>query len=67
MSEPLAIVRVGIFCPVGLDAEQAAASLWAGVPRKQATSIMDRRFEPVVMGHLPIDVLPPLVEPLEAL
>lgn len=65
MSEPLAIVRVGCFCPVGLDAETTAAALWAGTPNKSETSIMDRRFEPIVMGHLPIDVLPGLVEPLE--
>jgi 3-oxoacyl-[acyl-carrier-protein] synthase-1 len=65
MSEPLAIVRLGMFCPVGLDAELASASLWAGMPRKYETSIMDERFEPIVMGHLPLDVLPPLVPPLE--
>lgn len=65
MSEPLAILRVGSFCPVGLDAEQTAAALWAGSPNKRETSIMDKRFEPIVMGHLPIDVLPALVEPLE--
>ncbi|MCX4241754.1 hypothetical protein [Paraliomyxa miuraensis] len=65
MSEALAILRMGLFCPVGLDAEQASASLWAGVPRKVETSIMDKRLEPIVMGHFPIDVLPPLVEPLE--
>src|SRR5215213_3501888 len=65
MSEPLAIVKVGCFCPVGLDAETTAAGLWAGVPNKQETSIMDRKFEPIVMGHLPIDVLPGLVPPLE--
>jgi 3-oxoacyl-[acyl-carrier-protein] synthase I len=65
MSEPLGIVRVGMFCPVGLDAEQASASLWAGVPRKCETSIMDKRFEPIVMGSLPLDVLPALVAPLE--
>ncbi len=65
MSEPLAIVRMSIFCPVGLDAEQASASLWAGVPRKLETSIIDKQLEPLVMGHLPLDVLPPLVAPLE--
>lgn len=65
MTEPLAILRVGIFCPVGLDAEQTSASLWAGVPRKHETSIIDKNLEPIVMGHLPLDVLPPLVAPLE--
>lgn len=65
MTEPLAIVRTGIICPVGLDAEQSASSIWAGVMRKQETSIMDRRFEPIVMGTMPYGVLPELVEPLE--
>lgn len=66
MTQPLAIVRVGMLSPVGLDAEQTTASLWAGVPGKSETSIMDRQFEPFVLGHLPHEVLPPLVEPLDA-
>ncbi|MCH9687510.1 MAG: hypothetical protein K0V04_39110 [Deltaproteobacteria bacterium] len=65
--QPLAVIGIGSFCPVGLDAEHASASLWAGVPRKQQCSIVDRRFEPIVMGYLPQDVLPPLVDPLQAL
>lgn len=64
MKEPLGIVHTGLFCPIGLDAPQAAASVWAGIPRKSETSIVDDRLEPIVLGHLPDEVLPPLVPPL---
>lgn len=66
MKEPLAILRVGVFCPVGLDAEQAAASILAGLPRKQETSFRSNDGEPIIMGYLPENVLPPLVPELEA-
>ncbi|MEM7151376.1 MAG: hypothetical protein AAF799_00970 [Myxococcota bacterium] len=61
---PLAVLQVGCVSPVGLDAEQTAASLWAGVPRKQSTPFVDRQRQPIVMGHLPEAVLPPLVDAL---
>lgn len=65
MKEPVAILRVGMFCPVGLDAEQTTASIMAGVPRKLETSFRSKLGERIVMGHLPEDVLPPLVRELE--
>jgi 3-oxoacyl-[acyl-carrier-protein] synthase-1 len=65
MREPLAIVRVGVFCPVGLDAEQTAASILAGLPRKQETSFRSEEGDRIVMGHMPAEVLPPLVPELE--
>jgi 3-oxoacyl-[acyl-carrier-protein] synthase-1 len=64
MKEPLGIVQVGAFCPVGLDARQAAASMRAGIPRKTESPIMDGQLEPIVLGHLPDEVLPPLVPAL---
>lgn len=67
MKEPLGIVKVGVFCPVGLDAPQTAASVRAGIPRKTESGIMDAQLEPLVLGHLPDDVLPPLVRPLAEL
>jgi 3-oxoacyl-[acyl-carrier-protein] synthase-1 len=66
MKEPLAILRVGMFCPVGLDAEQATASIAAGMPRKQETSFRSNQGDRIVMGHLPEDVLPPLAPELAA-
>ena len=67
MKEPLGIVKVGVFCPVGLDAPQTAASMRAGIPRKTESGIMDAQLEPLVLGHLPDEVLPPLVRPLAEL
>ena len=61
-----AIVGMGVVSPVGLDAEQTAASIRAGTARKQESSIMDERFEPIVLGYLPNEVLPPLESALEA-
>lgn len=65
MKEPLAILRVGVFCPVGLDAEQTANSIMAGVPRKVETQFRSRDGQRIVMGFLPEEVLPPLVPELE--
>lgn len=60
-----AIVSMGVVCPVGLDAEQTAASVRAGTARKQESAIMDERFVPIVLGYLPDEVLPPLEVALE--
>ena len=60
-----AIVSMGMVTPVGLDAEQTAASVRAGTARKMESSIMDERFEPIVLGYLPNEVLPPLESALE--
>lgn len=67
MRDPLGILRVGIFCPVGLRAEPAAAAIRAGIMRKTETPIVDSSLEPVVMGWVPDPVLPPLVRPLDDL
>ncbi|MCH9687926.1 MAG: hypothetical protein K0V04_41235 [Deltaproteobacteria bacterium] len=36
------------------------------MPRKQESAFVDWRYRPIVIGHLPHEVLPPLVEPLAA-
>jgi 3-oxoacyl-[acyl-carrier-protein] synthase-1 len=60
VSEPLAVVRVGMCCPVGLDAAQTASAIRAGVTRKSETPMLDLNFRPVVMGHLADVLLPRL-------
>lgn len=65
MREPLAILRAGVLCPVGLDAEQAAASILAGMPHKHETAFRSEDDDAIVLGHLPAEVLPPLVGELE--
>jgi 3-oxoacyl-[acyl-carrier-protein] synthase-1 len=62
----ICITAVGAFCPVGLDAEQVSASVRAGIPRKAESSIIGRHWEPLVLGYLPQDVLPSLVDKVEA-
>jgi len=75
MSEALAVLRVGMTCPVGLDAPQTTAAIRAGVARKLETSMLDARLAPVILGHLADELLPPLdpslaargrLDPLEA-
>jgi 3-oxoacyl-[acyl-carrier-protein] synthase I len=60
MSEALAVLRVGMCCPVGLDAAQTTSSLRAGVTRKRESSLLDDRLEPVILGYLADELLPPL-------
>jgi 3-oxoacyl-[acyl-carrier-protein] synthase-1 len=60
MREPLAIVQVGMCCPVGLDSAETASSLRAGVTRMRETGFVDRMFEPIIVGHVDEQYLPPL-------
>jgi 3-oxoacyl-[acyl-carrier-protein] synthase I len=64
VSEPLAVLRVGMCCPVGLDAAQTASAIRAGVTRKTATHLLDQELDPVVIGHLPDALLPRLASAL---
>lgn len=64
MSQPLAVVRVGACCSVGLDAAQTAASLRARISRKRETQLLDGDLQPVVMGHLDDEHLPPISQSL---
>jgi 3-oxoacyl-[acyl-carrier-protein] synthase-1 len=61
-----AIVGMEMVTAVGLDAQQTAASVRAGISRFEETSIHDKRFEPFVMAVLPDDVLPPLKPEIES-
>lgn len=54
-----AILNMGIITAVGLDAEQTAASVRAGITRFSETSIHNKRFVPFTMAILPDEVLPP--------
>ncbi len=67
MSEALAIVRVGLCCPVGLDAVETAASLRAGISRKLETGFLSRELEPIVVGHVEEPYLPELEPALRSL
>ena len=54
------ILSTSMLTSVGMDAQQTAASVRAGVCRFSETSIYDKRFEPFKMALLPEDVFPPL-------
>ncbi|MCH9686571.1 MAG: hypothetical protein K0V04_34380, partial [Deltaproteobacteria bacterium] len=66
MNEPLVIIEVGMFSPVGLDARQTLGSILAGIARKSETPFRDTAFEPIIVGHLPSDAIPPIVPSLVA-
>lgn len=64
-SAAMAVVGVGALCPTGLDAAMITAATKAGISRKQESPLVDRAREPIVLGFLPDDVLPPLADALE--
>lgn len=65
MPGDIVIVGIGMMTPLGLDAEQTAASVEAGLSAFDQSSIFDRMLEPVVMGVLPDDVLTELNDDLK--
>ncbi len=60
------ILAVGMTTSVGMTAQTTAASVRAGVSLFRETSILDRRFNPIVMATVPDVDLPPLAAALEA-
>lgn len=62
-----AIMNMGMITAVGLDAEQTAASVRAGITRFSETSIHNKRFVPFTMAILPDEVLPPLEAEIDKL
>lgn len=61
------IVKTGMLTPVGMDAQQTAASVRAGICRFSETSIYDKRFEPFTMALVPDDVIFPLNKEVESI
>ncbi len=54
------VVGIGMVSSVGLTAVTTAASVRAGTCRFRDTGMLDRRFEPMALGLVPDDDLPPL-------
>ncbi|MDF1546095.1 MAG: hypothetical protein P1R58_13460, partial [bacterium] len=54
------IVGTGLFTPLGTDSDQTAASIAAGLSAFEESPIMDRAFQPFILGSLPQDCLPEL-------
>jgi len=59
------ILAVGMVTPVGASAAQTAASVRAGIARLAESYVADRFGEPLVMGLVDLEQLPPLVDQLE--
>lgn len=57
MQQDIVIIGVGMVTSLGLNAEQTAASVHAGLSAFEETPIMDKAFEPFVMASLPDDAL----------
>lgn len=62
---PAEILAVGMVTPVGASAAQTAASVRAGIARLAESYVSDRYGEPLVMGLVDLEQLPPLVDVLE--
>ncbi len=54
-------------CAVGRGADQAWASVRAGIGRIGNSHVMDRHFDPIQMGLVPEEELPPLAPEFDAL
>ena len=56
-----------VLCAIGSGTPQVWASARAGIARIASSHVMDRRFEPIQMGLVPEDALPPLAPKLDEL
>lgn len=65
MPETISIIGIGMMTPVGDSAAMTATSVQAGISAYQASSIYNKRFQPMTLALTPEDALPPLHEELE--
>ena len=65
MPDTISIVGIGMMTPVGDSAAMTSVSVQAGISAYQASSIYNKRFQPMTMALTPEDALPPLHEELE--
>ncbi|MBN1961013.1 MAG: hypothetical protein JW841_08700 [Deltaproteobacteria bacterium] len=56
----IAILKIGMFTPVGLDAAQTSTSVAAGLSCVQESSMVDQHQEPILAGLIPDDCLLPI-------
>jgi 3-oxoacyl-[acyl-carrier-protein] synthase-1 len=58
------IVSIGMVTPVGLTAPSSGAAIRAGISRLGASRVYDRKGQPIIMGLVRDDYLPPLAPSL---
>ena len=59
-NKPVYLKACGMATAVGLTTEQTAAAVRAGISAYEESSIYNKRFNPMTMALLPVDVIPPL-------
>lgn len=65
-TQPVEITALGMVSPVGADAIMTAASVRSGISAYEASSVINKDFNPVVMALVPEDALPPLEDELKS-
>lgn len=65
--KPAAITSTCVLCAGGRGTDQAWASTRAGVTRIASSDVMDKNLDPIQMGLVPEDALPPLPPEFEEL
>jgi 3-oxoacyl-[acyl-carrier-protein] synthase-1 len=65
MAGTISIVGIGMMTPVGDSAAMTATSVEAGISAYMASSIYNKRFQPMTLALTPDEALPPLNEELE--
>jgi len=58
------ISAVGMFTPIGADADMTAASVCSGISAYESSSVINKNFNPMTMSQVPEDALPPLNDEL---
>jgi len=61
-TKPVYLKATGIVTAVGLNSEQTATAVRAGISGYDDSSIYNKRFNPITMALLPEDSLPPLAD-----
>lgn len=65
MTDTISIVGIGMMTPVGDSAAMTATSVQAGISAYEASSVYNKRFQPMTLALTPEAALPPLHEELE--
>lgn len=66
-SQAVEVVAMEMMTPVGADAAQTATSVRAGISAYQASSTLNKQFNPMTMALVPDEALPPLNDELAKL
>jgi len=64
-TQPVEIVAVGMLTPIGANAEMTAASVRSGISTYEASSVLNKQFNPMTLSLIPEDAIPALEEELE--